>query len=254
MLDSSLCQQVSPTRMWAFLSKLLLLALSHPLIVVVTVVAIASLPWVLRRRRWKKPVAVLGIILLVGYLAVISPVASQLGNQLLVRFLPADTGEKAGAIIVLGRGEQQNPARSQVAGTLWQAKRAPLIFASGRKDAPLIAQIIRQMFPQATVEGEPCSLTTDQNAEFTAALLRPQGIKKIILVTDPPHMWRSLLTFQSFGFKVIPHFSPLSKKTAPIRKRFIVFRETVGLLSYGLMGRYSPKEVPPPSIIYSEQP
>lgn len=253
MLNDSLCQQVSHTRLSTVVGKMLLPALSHPLILATILVALASLPWVLKRRRWKKPVAALGIVLLVGYLAVISPVASWLGTQLLVGFLPADVGEKADAIIVLGRGEQQNPVRAEIAGTLWHAKRAPLIFTSGRNDAPLIAQLIQQEFPKAVVEGEPCSLTTDQNAEFTASLLRPLGIKKIILVTDPPHMWRSLLTFQSFGFEVIPHLSPLSKSTDPAQKKFMVFRETMGLLSYGLMGRYVPKQVPSPSIIYSSK-
>ena len=254
MLDYSLCQQVSRPRPLAVLGKILLLAIYHPLIVAAVIVALASLPWVLKRNRWKKPGAVLGATLLVGYLAVISPESSHLGTHLLVGFLPTDAGEKADAIVVLGRGEQQNSARAEVAGTLWQAKRSPLIFTSGRNDAPVIAQMIHQALPKAAVDGEPCSLTTDQNAEFTAALLRPLGIKKIILVTDPPHMWRSLLTFQSFGFEVTPHSSPLAKNTAPATKRFMVFRETVGLLSYGLMGRYSPKAVPPPSIIYSEQP
>ena len=254
MLNDSLCQQVSVNWLRLVLSKMLILALSYPLILAAIVVALASLPWVLKRSRLKKPVAALGIISLVGYLAVISPVAGWLGTRLLVGFLPADAGEKAGAIVVLGRGEQQNPVRAEVAGDLWQAKRAPLIFTSGRQDAPLIAQLIHQQFPKAVVEGEPCSATTDQNAEFTASLLRPLGIKKIILVTDPPHMWRSLLTFQSFGFEVTPHFSPLSKNTDPVTKRFIVFRETMGLISYGLMGRYAPKEVPSPSIIYSKLP
>ena len=251
MLNDSLCQQVSHTRLSTVAGKMLLPALAHPLIWAAIVVALASLPWVLKRSRWKKPVVGLGIILMVGYLAVISPVASWLGTQMLVGFLPTDAGEKADAIVVLGRGEQQNPVRAEIAGSLWHAKRAPLIFTSGRNDAPLIAQLIQQEFPKAVVEGEPCSLTTDQNAEFTASLLRPLGIKKIILVTDPPHMWRSLLTFQSFGFEVIPHLSPLSKSTDPATKKFMVFRETVGLLGYGLMGRYAPKEVPSPSIISS---
>ena len=254
MLNDSLCQKVSHTQLSEAVGKILLPALAHPLIWATIVVALASLPWVLKRNHWKKPVVALGIILMLGYLAVISPVASWLGTQMLVGFLPADAGEKADAIVVLGRGEQQNPVRAEIAGSLWHAQRAPLIFTSGRQDAPLIAQLIQQEFPKAMVEGEPCSLTTDQNAEFTASLLRPLGIKKIILVTDPPHMWRSLLTFQSFGFEVIPHLSPLSKSTDPATKKFMVFRETAGLLSYGLMGRYAPKQVPSPSIISSKQP
>jgi uncharacterized SAM-binding protein YcdF (DUF218 family) len=253
MLNDALCEPVSPTRLWAVLSSILLFVLSRPLIVVMVIGAIATLPWVLRRRRWQKPTVRLTVTLAVLYLIVISPMFAQFGNQLLVKFLPADSGAKADAIVVLGRGQEQNPRRANIAGTLWQAKRAPLIFPSGRSDAPAIAQLIRATFGDAPVGGEPCSLTTDQNAEFTAALLRPQGVKSIILVTDPPHMWRSLLTFKSFGFEVIPYFSPLANNTHPVKKRFLVIRESIGLLSYGLMGRYAAREVPPPSIIYDDQ-
>ncbi len=151
----------------------------------------------------------------------------------------------------MGRGPQHNPMRAQVAEQLWQAQRAPLIFASGRGDAPLIADLVRAQVPAATVSGEPCSLTTNQNAEFTAALLMPQGVRTIILVTDAPHMLRSLLTFQSFGFKVIPHVSPLNPNTDRSKRRFLVFRESIGLVSYSLLGRYFSREVPPPSVIYS---
>ena len=253
MFDYSLCQRVSPTRAWTLVSSTLLFAFSRPLILLAVVVVFASLPWFLNRSRWKKPVAIAGITLSVIYLIGISPIISTLGNRLLVSFVPPDEGEKADAIVILGRGEQQNEVRSRIAGELWQAQRAPIIFPSGRKDALSMQQIIKKEFPEAVVEGEPCSLTTDQNAEFTAALLRPTGIKTIILVTDPPHMWRSILTFESFGLTVIPHFSPLSAATNPIKERFLVIRESLGLLSYGLMGRYSSREVPPPSIIYEDK-
>ncbi len=253
MLSYSLCEQVSPTRAWTLLSGLILFMVSRPLIVATIIVAFACLPWIFNRSRWQKLTIRLTLALLAIYLIIISPVFSRLGTQLLVKFLPADSGAQADAVVVLGRGWEQNPVRAKIAGSLWQAKRAPFIFLSGRKDAPLMAQFIQADFPDAKVDGEPCSLTTDQNAEFTAALLRPKGIKRIILVTDPPHMWRSLLTFQSFGFKVTPSFSPLSTEMRPIKKRFLVIRESIGLLGYGLMGRYAARQVPPPSVIYDQQ-
>ena len=196
----------------------------------------------------------LGLGLLAVYLFTISPLASQLGTRWLVSFLPADVGSQADAIVVLGRGDQQNSIRAEVAGQLWQAQRAPIIFPSGRKDALLMAQLIKQKVSDAVIEGEPCSLTTEENAEFTAALLRPKGVKTIILVTDPPHMKRSLLTFESFGFKVIPYFSPLSDDTGRTKKRFIVAREIIGFWQYKMMGRYSTRPVPPPSVINEEEP
>lgn len=252
MLDYSLCQQVSPTRLWTVITSTLLFTLSRPAIVILVLLLLASLPWLLKKERWKKRVITVGIVIVAAYLIGISPIVSSLGNRLLVSLVPPDSGERADAIVVLGRGNQQNEMRSRIAGELWQAKRAPFIFPSGRKDALLMAKLLRKNFPAAVIKGEPCSLTTDQNAEFTAALLRPEGVEKIILVTDPLHMWRSLLTFQSFGFQVIPHFSPLSPGTNLTKERFLVIRESLGLLSYGIMGRYLTREVPPPTVMYED--
>lgn len=224
---------------------------SQPAVVVLFLLALAIWPWVLHLNWWKKPAVTFSSCLLVAYLALLSPLFISFGNRLLVDSVPPDRGGKAGAIVVLGRGPLQNPSRVAEAQALWKRQRAPLIFASGRIDAPLIADLVRAKVPAEAVSGEPCSRTTEENAEFTAAILRPQGVRTIILVTDPPHMLRSLLTFESFGFKVIPHTSPLDPETDRVRRRFMLFRESVGLVSYGLMGRYAAREVPPASVIYA---
>lgn len=257
MLDSALCQQASSTRLWSMLTwrvtHVFSFVFSHPLLVVLALVAIAGLPWIVRQARWQKPALMLSGSLLVIYLTAASPILMGLGNKLLVGFVPPDSGEKAAAIVVLGRGSEQNPMRVREAAKLWNNQRAPLIFASGRGDAPRIADLLQQQqVPSEAIAGEPCSLTTDQNAEFTAAILRPQGIDKIILVTDPLHMMRSLLTFESFGFEVIPHISPVAESTQRIQRQFLVFRESLGLVSYGLLGRYSARKVPPVSVIYAD--
>jgi hypothetical protein len=107
MLNYSLCEQVSPTRVWTLLSGLLLFTVSRPLIVAIVIVAFVSLPWVLKRSRWKMPMIRLSIAALVIYLVIISPVFSRLGTQLLVKFVPADSGKQADAVVVLGRGRDK---------------------------------------------------------------------------------------------------------------------------------------------------
>jgi len=252
-LDPSLCQQVSPTKVWALSSSVLLFTLSRPLIAIALLVALSALAWLVTPRTWQKRVILAGVVLVSSYLLLISPVVSSIGTRLLTAFVPPDSGEVADAIVVLGRGHEQNSTRSQVAGALWQAKRAPLVFPSGRKDALIMETLIQSSFPQADVASEPCSLTTDQNAGFTAALLKPAGVETIILVTDPSHMWRSLLTFQSFGFKVIAHYTPLAPDTIPTKKRFLFVREAIGLFNYAILGRYRSREVPAPSVIYDDK-
>lgn len=258
MLDPALCQQASSTGWWPGwwprAPWMLLYVLSNPAIVLLVLLVLAMLPWLTHQNKWKKPAVTVSSCLLVSYLIVLSPLFMSLGDRLLVDFVPPDRGGKADAIVVLGRGLPHNPNRVKEAQALWQRQRAPLVFASGRIDAPVIAELVRSKVPAEAVSGEPCSRTTEENAEFTAAILRPQGVRTIILVTDPQHMLRSLLTFESFGFEVIPHTSPLSPETDPVHRRFLVIRESVGLVSYGLMGRYSAREVPPTSVIYAANP
>lgn len=51
---------------------------------------------------------------------------------------------------------------------------------------------------------EEDSLDTEGNARYTAALLQPQGIRRIVLVTHAAHMQRALAEFQLQGFEVFP--------------------------------------------------
>lgn len=195
-----------------------------------------------KRIPWRRQVSGLGTVLLLIYFLAQLPPTTSLAIQGLVEFLPADSGATADAIVVLGRGEQFSNNRVEVAAELWKEHRAKMIFASGIGDAPQILQLLRdQGIPNRVLAGEDCSRTTEENAYFTAADLKPQGVKKILLVTDPPHMLRALLTYRGYGFNVIPHPSPLPSNLAPMKEALIVFYEYAGLVSYGLQGRFLPQ-------------
>lgn len=240
MLESALCDR--PTSQWLVLKGILSQWLMTPSLVVILLSMLIGLPWMIPKLRRKLQFSGLGVVLLLLYLASSLPLTVALANKGLVGFLPADPGVTAEAIVVLGRGEPLRKSRVEVAEQLWRAHRAPLIFASGMGDAP---QILRELggegIPPQALEGESCSQTTEENAQFTATLLKPRGIKQIVLVTDPPHMLRSLLTFGGLGFTVIPHTSPLPDDLASQMKALMVFREYMGLISYGLQGRFLPR-------------
>lgn len=238
MVDRSACQITSAGDLTRSLWQLLNLLMQPSIVLPVLAVMIAA-PWVVRPRRWKRRISLVGVLLVLLYGLALSPMGTTLGGAGLAVLIPQDEGQPADAIVVLGRGGGFRPSRVQVAADLWQQQRAPLIFASGRGDAIEIGQMLETVgVPAAAIGGEPCSATTNENALFTAALLQPQGIKRLILVTDPPHMARSLLTFRSLGFEVTPHPSPvpngLNKRT--------VLREWAGLIGYGMMGRYFARE------------
>jgi uncharacterized SAM-binding protein YcdF (DUF218 family) len=192
-------------------------------------------------KRWgRRPARITVVGLALSYLLALSPLFINIAGKVLESPIPDDSGMAAEAIVVLGRGNGYNPSRITVVRKLWEEERAPLIFASGISDAPrILGSLQRQGIPEQSLQGEECSRTTYENAKFTALLLKPQGVKRILLVTDSPHMMRSLLTFRGFGFSVTPVISSGLRGLNRSSKTFTVLREWVGLVSYGLMGRYS---------------
>lgn len=246
MVDLSACQ-ATVAGSWAGLSWRLYNLLVQPHLVMPFLAFLISAPWALRSWRWKRQASLAGVLLLLLYGLGISPLGGKLGATGLSLLIPSDSGRPADAIVILGRGGEFRPSRVQVAADLWRQQRAPLVFASGRGDAIEIGQMLATAgVPTSAIDGEPCSATTNENALFTAALLQPRGIQRLILVTDPPHMARSLLTFRSLGFEVIPHPSPVPHDLNSQKQHFLVVREWVGLISYGMMGRYFSRPVAGP--------
>jgi uncharacterized SAM-binding protein YcdF (DUF218 family) len=243
MFDPAQCTTGGPVDFWTQLSWTVFGWLVNPTLMILTLLILTVLPWVIRPLPRKRLLSGVGGTLLILYLSLTSPPAVTVGDRVLVSFLPPDTGAKADAIVILGRGSEFRQTRVDVATELWRSQRAELIFASGRGDTPPTMQMLaEQGIPRQAIDGEPCSRTTEENAQFTAAVLEPKGIKRILLVTDPPHLLRSFLTFRSLGFEVIPHPSPLPSHLSLPHKAFIVAREYLGIVSYSLRGRFAPRE------------
>jgi uncharacterized SAM-binding protein YcdF (DUF218 family) len=245
MLDpAALCAR--STSQWLSLKGVLSTWFMTPSLVVLPLLAWTGLPWAIPRLRWKRQLSILGAILLLIYCTVLLPPTVAVANLGLVSLLPEDSGVTADAIVVLGRGKELRDSRVEVAAYLWKANRGSLIFASGRGDGPQIVRMVgAKGIPPQVLDEENCSRTTEENARFTAAVLQPQGVRRILLVTDPPHMLRSLLTFRSVGFEVIPHLSPLPSNLAYTKKSFTVFSEYIGLIKYALQGRFLARATPP---------
>ncbi|HIK44388.1 MAG TPA: YdcF family protein [Leptolyngbyaceae cyanobacterium M65_K2018_010] len=232
---------------WRWFQQLL-----QPTVMLPLLISLIGVPRLGMGGRWRRSVSRFGMLLLVIYGLMALPSAAQLGGRVLALITPSDPGQTADAIVVLGRGSAFRPGRVQVAAELWQQGRAPRIFTSGRGDAVELGQMLEAAgVPPAAIAGEPCSATTNENAEFTAALLQPQGMRRIVLVTDLPHLLRSTLTFRSFGFAVFPHASPLPSGFDRQQKRHLIWREWAGLVSYGLLGRYLSRDYGDPGFAVS---
>lgn len=234
MIDTALCSQ-SPSQ-WLVMKSTISSWLMTPTLVVVPLAGLILLPWMLPLR-WKRLLSGVGSLLLVTYFAATLPLTIAVANKGLVAFLPSDPGVTADAIVILGRGQPFRASRVDVAARLWKDQRAPLIFASGAGDGAELSQLLQERgIPKRALADENCSRTTEENALYTASALQSQGVKKILLVTDPPHMLRSLLTFRNLGFDAYPHPSPLPHNLASKKKAMMVFYEYAGLVSYGLKG------------------
>jgi uncharacterized SAM-binding protein YcdF (DUF218 family) len=240
MLDPTWC--VRPDSQWLVLKTMIMDWLKTPAVVLVPLTVTIGLPWFIPRLRWKRHLMRVGILFFLISLIITSPLTAAIANKGLVAFLPKDSGVPVDAIVVLGRGDGLRQSRVDVAAELWKANRAPLIFVSGISDAPdIIHRLQEEGIPQSALAYEECSRTTEENARFTASVLKPQGVKTIVLVTDPPHMLRSLLTFRHFGFKVFPSISPVPSEVTPTRKRLMLLYEYLALIAYGFQGRLFPQ-------------
>lgn len=235
MFDSSLCDRTLnklPLGIHIWDSK----GFQATLLVVLLSLAFFGIRWLIKPRRYKSSLNRLKVFLLLFGCTAVFPLMLVLIIKGLVITLPKDTGASADAIVVLGRGWFLYN-RVDVAAELWKAGRAPRIFTSGIKDTPnMIEKLQAQGIPDRVLDGENCSLTTWENAVFTAAILKTQGVKQIILVTDAPHMWRSILVFRANGFTVIPHPTPRSYYIGTRDEALLSLREYGGIISYGWRG------------------
>jgi uncharacterized SAM-binding protein YcdF (DUF218 family) len=98
------------------------------------------------------------------------------------------------------------------AARLYRAGKAQLLLLSGGSDDDALipeAEAMRLLLqewgvPDAALLTEPRSRTTQQNAGFSAALLRERGIGHVLLVTSAFHMRRAVLEFEAQGLRVTP--------------------------------------------------
>lgn len=184
--------------------------------------ALLGLAWLGRRRRWALALAVLGALLLL--LQSLPPVGTALMGTLEDR-AGAWSPETAGAqaIVVLGSGvirpvaefggetaSERTLVRIRRGAQLARDTQLPVLVSGGRplpaesSEAAAMAAILENEFGVAVRWREEGSLDTAGNAALSARMLVPEGIKRIVLVTQAFHMPRARLLFEAQGFEVIP--------------------------------------------------
>lgn len=183
--------------------------------------------WLLRRGRlWP------GRLLIAFSLLSLWLLATPLGSGLLARGLETDSvlavtdktrWQDAQAIVVLGGGRDVAPemggidvpnywtaSRLRYAAWLYRQTGIPLAVSGGivqaretETEAAVMTRSLQQDYIVNVRWQEGRSRTTWENAEYSAALLQPEGVKKIVLVTQSLHMRRARMIFEHFGFEVV---------------------------------------------------
>jgi uncharacterized SAM-binding protein YcdF (DUF218 family) len=127
--------------------------------------------------------------------------------------------EAADAIVVLGAGGVRpdgtltdTSMRRTLHGVgLHHRGLAPLLVFSGPasrgmpEEALVRADLARQCdVPPGAILTSSRGRTTRQESQHIGALLRPRGVRKILLVADPQGMARAMGAFEKVGFEVVP--------------------------------------------------
>ena len=185
--------------------------------------------WWLRNRRPRLAFACfalgLGGLWLMSLPLVVEQAARQLETEapLGLEQWPALAG-RADVIVVLGAGrERGDPAwggqdqptgtaleRMRYAAQLAKASGLPVLTTGGLhygtppSEARLMADRLRDDFGVQVKWQEEASRTTWENAQLSAELLKPLGIRRVVIVTQAWHMQRSRWSFEQAGFEVVP--------------------------------------------------
>ncbi|MBA1203042.1 YdcF family protein [Pseudomonas capeferrum] len=176
---------------------------------------------------------------------------------------------RADAIVVLGAGrERGDPAwdgqdqpsgvaleRMRYAARLAKASGLPVLTSGGLhygtppSEARLMGERMKEDFDVIVRWEEESSRTTWENAQMTAALLQPEGIRRVVVVTQAWHMQRARWSFEQSGFDVVAapvgflggdHARPyagLLPEGKAIWQSGQLLNEAAGLLGYRLFYR-----------------
>jgi uncharacterized SAM-binding protein YcdF (DUF218 family) len=132
--------------------------------------------------------------------------------------LNPDRPVNAQAVVVLGGGGERNHApeyngamaepimleRLTLAAFLAHHYSLPLAVSGAATEVPAMSATLARNLGVRPRWIEGSSRDTYENAQLSARMLLPAGIKRIVLVTSSAHEWRATHEFMAAGFDVVP--------------------------------------------------
>ncbi|MGZ3456977.1 MAG: YdcF family protein [Archangium sp.] len=155
------------------------------------------------------------------------------------RAVPSDVVVVLGARVLPG-GQPSSALRARLekAVALYHQGLAPRLLFSGGVGVhpPSEARVMRDLAVRLGVPAEACLLeeqshSTEQNASFSARLLRSLGARRVVVVSDPYHLLRARQYFRLHGFEVATSPALLTERNLRLLERFYwTVREAAALL------------------------
>ncbi len=166
---------------------------------------------------------------LLPVLVFLPPLLFGLVMLLLDRYGQTDRARRAGAVVVLGAAVNAyglpGPslrARTLHAVELYHLGLAPVIIFTGGvgKNPPAESQVaaalaIRRGVPRSANFLEETSTSSWQNIGNTVQICRELGVRSVVVVSDPYHVWRAQRNFAAHEIEAYP--SPTSNREAWLR-------------------------------------
>ncbi len=163
--------------------------------------------------------------------------------------------DDAGAIVVLSAGSQAHAPeyggetvgsatleRLRYAVRLQRLTGLPLLVTGGalhpnhKPLGTMMAETLAASFGTAPRWIEPEAINTYANATSSAAILHPEMIRKVFLVTHAWPLRRATAAFEAVGFEVVP--APINAATLPAAFSFAYLAPSAGALNASAIAFY----------------
>jgi uncharacterized SAM-binding protein YcdF (DUF218 family) len=163
--------------------------------------------WWLPAQKWQR-----WLLYLFGGIILSSLVAVITLGVIIINYGSKDRAQQADVIVVLGGGQSGTTRRTWHAAALYTEGYADYLICSGGtgkheriSEAERCARSAEKRgVPADAIILEEHSLSTEENAIETAAIMHARGWDDAILVSDDYHLWRAHWLFEAEGVHVFP--------------------------------------------------